>query len=195
MMPQMKNLDGVLSADLSAQLGYFPNMFVNVPSIGADFHLRGRDLTVHQDKFIRKITRMLMVHNSGDIHIHDMNVNAHVGSNLLELYPFVFEFENYKLQMEGVNNFDGDMYYHIGVEKSPVHIPFGINIQGNFSDPQIRFGGETFKTDKASAVTRSIMESHRINMMQLSRKYLREFLHKAAQSDTTPKNAYAKFGK
>ncbi len=195
MMPQMKNLDGVLSADINATMDYFPNMFVNVPSLGADLHLGGTGLTVHQDKFIRKITKMLMIRNSNDIHIHNMNVNAHVGSNLLELYPFVFEFENYKLQMEGVNNFDGNMYYHIGVEKSPVHIPFGINIQGNFSDPQIRFGGETFKTDKASAVTRSIMETHRINMVQIARKYLREFLHKAAQSDTTPKNAYAKFGK
>lgn len=190
MMPQMKNLSGILSADINANMGYFPNMFVDIPSVKADMLVKGRGLTVHQDRFIRKVTRMLMIHNSGDIHIPDMNVHAQVADNLLMLYPFDFDFDRYELRMEGVNNFNGDMYYHVGVKKSPVPIPFGINIKGNFSDPQLRFGGVTYKEDQGGMVTRSIIEDHKVNIVRVVRKYFKEFVHKAAQSDTTPESEY-----
>lgn len=190
MMPQMKNLSGVLSAGINARMGYFPNMYVDVPSVNADINVEGRGLTVHQDPFIRKITKMLMIRNSNDIHIKNMNVHASVHDDLLMLYPFDFEFDRYLLEMEGVNNFDGDMYYHVGVKKSPVPIPFGINIKGNFSDPQVRFGGEMYKVNQGAEVTRSIMERHEVNMVRIARKYLKEFVSKAAQSDTTPESAY-----
>lgn len=190
MMPQMKNLSGVLSAGVNAKMSYFPNMCVDVPSVTADINVEGRGMTVHQDPFIRKITKMLMIRNSNDIHIENMNVHASVHDDLLMLYPFDFEFDRYLLEMEGVNNFDGDMYYHVGVKKSPVPIPFGINIKGNFSHPEVRFGGEMYKVNQGAEVTRSIIESHDVNMVRIARKYLKEFINKAAQSDTTPESAY-----
>lgn len=190
MMPQMKNLTGVLSADVDASMKYFPNMYVNIPSLYAGLGFHGNGLTVHQDPFIRKITRMLLIPNSGDIHIKNIDAKGVVVDNLVQLYPFDLEFENYSLRMQGTNNFSGDMYYHIGVNHSPVPFPFGINIQGNFSDPQVRFGGAKYKVNRGAQVSRSIMEHHEVNMVQMLRKYLKEFLHKAAESDTTPESEY-----
>lgn len=190
MMPQMKNLSGEVSADIDARMSYFPNMYIDVPSVSADMFVQGRGLTVHQDHFIRRVTRMLMIHNSGDIHIRDMNVHAQVRDNLLMLYPFNFEFDRYNLQMQGVNNFNGNLYYHIGVRKSPVPIPFGVNIKGKFSSPQIRFGGEEYKVDQGAEITRSIMENHKINIVRIARKYLKMFVRKAAESDNTPESEY-----
>lgn len=183
MMPQMSNLSGNISAEMEARLLIFPNMYINVPSVWANMFVQGDGLTVHQDPFIRHITKMMLIKTSGDIHIPDMKVHASVHDNLLELYPFEFEFDRYKLNMGGLNNFAGNLYYHIGVDKSPVPFPFGINIVGKFSHPEIRFGGATYKNKKGSEITSDIMENDRINLIQQLKKYLHEFIHKAAQAD------------
>ncbi len=63
-------------------------------------------------------------------------------TTLLELEPFDFRFSNYGLRMQGLNNFNGDLYYHIGVERNPLHIPFGIIIEGGVfrSEAAVREG-------------------------------------------------------
>lgn len=183
MMPQMSNLSGDISAEMEAKLLIFPNMYINIPSIWADMYVQGDGLTVHQDHFIRRITKMMLIKTAGDIHIPDMKVHASVHDNLLELYPFDFEFDRYKLNMGGLNNFAGNLYYHIGVDKSPVPFPFGINIIGKFSHPEIRFGGATYKNKKGTEITSNIMENDRVNLMQQLKKYLHEFLSKAAHAD------------
>lgn len=190
MMPQMKNLDGVLGVHASANLGYFPDMYLNIPSVNADITLTGRHLLVHQDPFIRRIVRMMLIHTDGDLHIENMDVHATVHDNLLELYPFNFEFDRYKLTMEGLNNFNGNLYYHIGVLKSPVPFHFGINIVGQFHDPKLRFGGALFKVDKAREITSEIYNDDRVNIVKEVKYYLKEFVEKAAESDSTGNSEY-----
>ena len=85
--------------------------------------------------------------------------------------------------MGGLNNFNGDLYYHIGVEKSPVPFPFGINIVGQFSHPKIRFGGAHWKIRKGEEITASVMELNKFNILAEGRKFLKEFLRKAAESN------------
>lgn len=188
MMPQMANLSGNISAECDLKLLSFPNMYVNIPSVTGNINLQGRDLLVHQSSFIRHLTRMLLIHDSGDLRIANMNVHASIHDNLLELYPFRFEIDKYLLKVVGLNNFDGNLYYHIGVEKSPIPFPFGLNVVGNISHPHIRFGGETFKVDKGEEITSSIMETHYLNIVAEGKKYMKEFIHKAALSDSSPAN-------
>lgn len=183
MMPQMKNLEGEISIGANLDLLSFPNMYVNVPSLNADLRVQGDGLIVHQSPFIRRITRMLLIRESGPLHIADMDVHASLHDNLLELYPFTFAVDRYLLKMEGLNNFDGDLYYHIGVEKSPIPFPFGINIEGEFSHPKIRFGGSKWKIKKGEKISASVMEDKKINIVSEGRKFLKEFLRKAAQSE------------
>lgn len=190
MMPQMRNLSGMLSAEASAHLYLFPNMYVNIPSVWADVYVHGRGLKVHQDPFIRKITRMMMIRTHDDLEIANMDVHASMHDNLLELYPFDFDFDRYRLRMGGVNNFDGKMYYHIGIEKSPIPFPFGINIQGEFHHPQLRFGGAAYKVSRGAEITGSVMEDNKLNAMMQMKYYMQEFIHKAAESDTTAQKYY-----
>lgn len=190
MMPQMRNLKGNLSAMAEAKLLLFPNMYLNMPSIWADLYVHGDNLLLHQDSFIRRITRMMLIHNSEDIRLSDMNIHASVHDNLMELYPFEISFDRYRLQFGGLNNFNGDMYYHLGIDKSPVPFPFGINIIGNFKDPEIRFGGASFKVKKGEDITASVMEEKRVNLMLELKCLVREFIEKAAEADTTPASFY-----
>ena len=190
MMPQMKNLDGNITAQLSASMNIFPDMNINIPSVNARMKVEGSDLTVHQDPFIHRMARMLLIHTEGDLHINDMKVNASLHDNLLELYPFIFEFDRYRLQMLGINNLTGNLYYHIGVLKSPVPFPFGINITGDFDHPSLRFGGASFKTDKGEEVSSRIICHKRINMIYEMRHFLQDFLRHAADADTSPASDY-----
>ena len=182
MMPQMKNLSGTVSAECKGSMLLFPDMYIDIPSLHADINVQGRDLQVHQTPFIRHITRMLLIPDSNDLHFKNINVRGTVHDNLLELYPFDIEFPKYKLDMMGVNNFDGRLYYHIGVKESPVPIPFGINITGMFHDPKLRFGGERFRIDRTREITTSVMENNRMNLMRRLKYFLREFIHAAARS-------------
>lgn len=185
MMPQMKNLSGYVSAHVNGSMKMFPDMYIDIPSLEADMSLEGRQLKVHQTKFIRRITRMMLIPNSDDIHIRNMNVHATVHDNLLELYPFRFEFSNYRLEMEGLNNFNGRLFYHIGVMKNPLHLPFGINIQGYFHSPQLRFGGAHYPRWHSLDITSRTMGTDQINIVRELKYYLKEFVHKAAQPGAT----------
>lgn len=191
MMPEMHNLSGFISAEATAGFGFSPNMFMNLPSMDAAVDVQGRELCIHQDEFIRHITRMLMIHNSGDLHINDLNVHASVHDNLMELFPFDVEVENYALNVLGLNNFNGEMYYHIGVDRWPLHIPFGINIKGDFHHPEFRFGGAHYADEKAWPITSAIAGNHNINMMREMKYYMKELIHAAAEASTAPASDFA----
>ena len=190
MMPQMRNIKGELSAMAEAKLLVFPNMYLNMPSIWADLYVHGKNLSLHQDKFIRRITRMMLIRNSNDIKLADMDIHASVHDNLMELYPFDISFDKYRLQFGGLNNFDGNMYYHLGINKSPVPFPFGINIKGEFSHPEIRFGGATYKVNQGEDISSTVMEEKRVNLPLSLKCLVREMIEKAAEADTTPASFY-----
>ncbi len=180
MMPEMKNLSGMLSADVSGSLDIFPSMYLNVPSLRAEAIVEGRDLKVRQNKFIRQVTRMLMIRDKSDLSIRDMRVHAGVHSNLLEVFPFTFEMCSYKLHLMGLNNFNGDMYYHIGVDDWPLRLPFGINIKGHYHHPVLRFGGKEWHDDNGAGITAGVMDYDRVNVVRMARRYMGEFVHTAA---------------
>lgn len=186
MMPQMKNLSGFISAECKGKMQIFPDMYINIPSLWADMAVQGRHLKLHQNHFIRRITKMMLIPNADDIYIKNMDVRASVHDNLLELYPFNFEFSKYKLRMEGLNNFDGKLFYHIGVLDSPLHIPFGINIKGWFHDPELRFGSANYHDKDGIHITSQIMEKNRVNLIKELKYYLKEFVDKAAEAAVDP---------
>ncbi len=182
MAPQMKNLTGCLSLSLNAGLGIFPNMYINMPSMTAQMGLNGTGLTLHQTKFIRHITKMLLIRTDDDIQIPNIAVRGSAHDNLLQLYPFILEFNRYRLSMMGVNDFGGNLYYHLSVLKSPIPMKFGINIRGNFDNPKVRFGSASYNVEDARKRL-NITESDNINLMKELRYYFAKLVKMAAVSD------------
>lgn len=180
MMPEMKNLSGNLSLNAAIGGEIFPSMFINMPSANVELNLGGRNLKVHQSDFIRKITKMMLIRTDSDIHIMDMDVHASIRDNLIQLDPFNFEFDRYKLSMEGTNNFNGNLYYHLAVLKSPVPFPFSINIEGHFSHPELRFGGPRFDVKHSEEISSEIEQEMNINLTHIFRSFLGVFLKHAA---------------
>lgn len=180
MWPQMKNLSGTLSIGLDARAHVFPNMFVNAPSLWADAHIEGIGLKLHQNDFIRHLAHMLLINQDGPIDINDIKFHAAIHSNLMEVFPTTFEVSKYRLVMMGLNNFNGDLYYHIGVEKWPLKIPFGVNIKGNYHHPVMKFGGKDWHDKNGTLITGGVQDHNSFNLVHKVRHYSGEFIHSAA---------------
>lgn len=187
--PEVLNLSGQLSLNADFNLGVYPTMTADVPGFTARVGLNGQQLKLHQTEFIHHIVRMMLIFSHDDIHIADINIAGNVHDNLLELYPFNLDFSRYKLKLEGLNNFNGDLYYHIGVEKSPIPFKFGIEVEGQYHHPKLRFTGVGWDRKKAVGITSHILESGSFNFVHYARKGMKAFVHEAAKSperdDTT----------
>ena len=179
-MPSLLNLSGYLTATVDGSLRIYPNMYMDVSSMIADGNLYGEQLALKQNHFIRKITRMMLIPNIPVLHIADIHAHARVYDNMIQVFPFNFEFDRYSLRFAGVNNFNGDLYYHIGINKSPIPFRFGINIEGEFSDPKLRFGGPRYQPRNAMKITPGINEQESINVLKEAGYYGKVLVHKAA---------------
>lgn len=188
MWPEMTNLSGFISVQADMGFRLFPTMDMNIPTLQARIGMQGRDLKVHQNHFIRHLTRMLLIRTDKDIDIPTVEVRAQVHDNLLQLDPFLFIFNRYRLHMLGMNDFAGNLYYHIGVEKSPVPFKFGINIEGTYGRPKLRFGGYSYDPDRAMQLN-SIIKNDRINVVNEVKYYLRKFVRSASEAETSAQPA------
>lgn len=180
MWPEMKNLSGTLSIGLDGRLYVFPNMNINMPSLWANANINGYNLKLNQNHFIKHLAHMLLIFQDGPIDIEDLNLQAHVHSNLVELFPTTFEVSKYKLILMGLNNFNGDLYYHVGVENWPLKIPFGVNIKGHYHHPVLRFGGKDWKDRNGAMITGGVQDNFNFNLVHSVKHYTGEFIHSAA---------------
>lgn len=116
----------------------------------------------------------------GDIHIANVDLRAEVRNNLLMVMPFAFSFSDYSLRLLGVNNFNGDLAYHVGLFRSPLHIPFAVNIEGTYSKPEIKFGGKRWKDKRAAEVVSIMQADDRVNLLVEASHYMKSLVHVAA---------------
>lgn len=182
--PQIRNLSGKTALTASVDFNIFPDMSVDMSSLMAQMGVSGRDLMLRQDPFIRKVTRMMLIRHDNPISITDIDICATVHDNLLELYPFRLDFENYRLSMQGLNNFAGDIDYHIGIMHSPIPFPFGINVEGTYHHPAVHFGGARWKADGARRITSNIEKSFTWNFVHKMQWAGKMFMKKAASGQT-----------
>ena len=178
--PAIANLTAMLGVHADARMLIFPNMYLNVPSLWANANVKVWDLSVKQNKFIHHVANMLMIYGHEDLKVADMDIRASLHSNLLQVFPFDFEMSKYKLHFEGLNNLNGDLYYHIGVDKWPLRLPFGVNIKGTYAHPLLRFGGRHWHDKNSLAVTSDIESHNRVNLLSSTVKYGTKIVHTAA---------------
>lgn len=178
--PQLVNLHGLINADASGEVRIFPDMYFDVPSLQAGISLKARHLRIHQNRFISKLRKKLLIPSTDDLHIENINMFASVHDNLFQVYPIYFNLANYELEMLGMNNFNGEFAYHIGVRKFPLHFRFGVNIEGTYQHPRLHFGGVRWTDRRASQVADHIERVIRINLPRQLKYFLGAFVHTGA---------------
>lgn len=163
LLPLLKSFRGKLDCEFAATSDLDTNMNFVRESINGLMQINGHNLTIEQDKTIRKITRLLLFKNKKTGFIDEMSVRGVIGDAQLEIFPFDLTVDRYKLALGGLQNFDGTFNYHISVLKSPIPWKFGINLKGNFDKWKWRFGGAKYKKIDTPVYTRQL-DTARVNL-------------------------------
>jgi hypothetical protein len=163
-MPIMKNFDGIINADIAATSDIDSTMNFVLPSLNAAVKLYGDSLVLLDADTFKMLSKWLLFKNKKDNVINNVGVEILVENSMLELFPFMFDIDRYRLGVMGHNDMAFNFDYHVSVLKSPLPFKFGLNASGNPDDMKIRVGKAKFKENMATKNT-AIVDTTRINLL------------------------------
>ncbi|MDE6484348.1 MAG: AsmA family protein [Duncaniella sp.] len=164
-MPLLNGVSGIINADIAATSQLEPDMNINIPSLSAAVKITGDSLVLLDSETFRKVSKWLLFKNKKRNMIDHMEVEMVVDSQRVELFPFIFDMDRYRLGIMGSNDLALNFKYHVAVLKSPVPFKFGINISGNPDKMKIRLGGAKLSEKKLASST-MISDTTRINLVR-----------------------------
>jgi len=163
LLPALQGFAGVINADLAATADITPTMDIDLASFKGALKLDGDSLVLLDADTFKMLAKWLVFKNKKRNMIDNMTVEVTVDNSQVEIFPFIFDIDRYRLGVMGRNDLDMNLDYHVSVLKSPLPFKFGINIKGNLDDPKIRLGGAKIKPGQAT--TYAIADTTRINLL------------------------------
>lgn len=165
LMPLLQSFEGKINADVAATARIDSMMNIDMPSLNAAVKLEGKDLVLLDAETFRTLSKWLLFKDKKTNVIPYMAVEMLVDDSRLELFPFVFDFDRYRLAVMGSNDLAMNFKYHVSVLKSPIPFKFGINLSGNADKMKVRLGRAKYKPDHAGE-TIAIVDTTRINLLK-----------------------------
>ena len=165
LMPLLQSFEGRINADVAATAKIDSTMNIELPSLNAAVRLEGSDLVLLDAETFRTLSKWLLFKDKKTNVIPHMAVEMLVEDSRVELFPFVFDFDRYRLAVMGSNDLAMNFKYHVSVLKSPIPFKFGINLSGNADKMKVRLGKSKYKPDKAGE-TIAIVDTTRINLLK-----------------------------
>jgi len=164
-MPLMRDISGIIDANIAATVDVEPNMDLNLPTLNAAVRLEGDSLRLLDGATYKTMAKWLMFKNKNNNLIDSMSVEMLIDKGMMELFPFVFNFDRYRLGVHGYNDMLLNFDYHVAVLKSPLPFKFGITLKGNPDDFKVRLGKARF--NERTAVERpAIVDTTRVNLLR-----------------------------
>jgi hypothetical protein len=174
----MKSFAGIVNADVALTTDITRQMDVNIPSLKAALNIEGDSLVLIDPDTFKTISKWLMFRHKDRNIIDHMGVEVVVENSTLEVYPFMFDIDRYKLGVMGHNDLAMNLNYHVSVLKSPIPFKFGINVKGTPEKMKIRLGGAKVK-DKMVGERQVIASDTRINLVEQINNIFRSSVGKA----------------
>lgn len=165
LLPAINNFAGVVNADIAVTTDLERNMDINIPSLRAALKIEGDSLVLLDPDTFKSISKWLFFKDKEKNMIDHMAVEVIVENSTLEIYPFMFDIDRYRLGVMGHNDMAMNMNYHISVLKSPIPFKFGINVKGTPEKMKIRLGGAKFKENMIGE-RQLIADNTRVNLVQ-----------------------------
>lgn len=165
LMPLLQSFEGKINADVAATAKIDSLMDIELPSLNAAVKLEGKDLVLLDAETFRTLSKWLLFKDKKTNVIPYMAVELLVDDSRLELFPFVFDFDRYRLAVMGSNDLAMNFKYHVSVLKSPIPFKFGINLSGNADKMKVRLGRAKYKPNQAGE-TFAIVDTTRINLLK-----------------------------
>lgn len=165
LLPVMQNFAGTVNADVAVTTGLTPQMDIDIPSLKAAINIQGDSLVLLDPDTFKTLSKWLFFKDKKKNYIDHMAVEILVENSTVELFPFMFDIDRYRLGVMGHNDLAMNLNYHISVLKSPIPFKFGINITGTPENPKIRTGGAKFKENMVGE-RQEIADNTRVNIVQ-----------------------------
>lgn len=162
-MPILNSLGGIVDVGITATTPVDSMLNVKVPELRAMLELSGDSLRVLDEQTFKTISKWLFFHDKKKNLIDHMDVKLTVEDNRLSIYPFMFDFDRYRIGVMGHNDMDLNLDYHVSVLRSPIPFKFGVNIKGNADKMKIRLGRARFK-EKMAAESTALADTVRLNL-------------------------------
>lgn len=162
-MPMLNTLSGVVDVKITATTPADSMLNVNLPEMKAMLSIKGDSLTLIDPETFKTIGKWLMFKNKNRNLIDHVESQLVLENDTLSLYPFMFDFDRYRLGVMGYNDLDLNLDYHVSVLKSPLPFRFGINVSGPADNMKIRLGKARFKEEMA-AESVAISDTVRMNL-------------------------------
>lgn len=164
-MPLMRDIKGIINADIAATVDVDTAMNLVIPSLNAAIKIDGDSLVLMDAETFRTVSKWLLFKNKQKNMIDKMTVEVLVKNSQLELFPFMFNIDRYKLGVLGYNDLAMNFNYHVSVLKSPIPFKFGINISGNPDKMKVRVGRAKFKENMVAERV-AIVDTTRVNLLR-----------------------------
>lgn len=177
-VPMLHDLGGIITAQIAATADVDSNMNLELPTLNAMISISGDSLVVLNEKTYKTIAKWLLFKDKNRNIINHVNVNIAVKDDMLQIYPFIFDFDRYKLGIYGHNDLQMKFNYHVAVLKSPLPFKFGVNIEGTPKDYKIRLGGAHFKQGEVAASV-NLADTIRINLVRQFQDVFRRGLNRS----------------
>lgn len=165
LMPMMRDFEGIITANIAATSDVDKNMNLDLKSLKAAIRLDGDSLVVIDPETFKTMAKWLMFKNKNKNMINHLSAEMVVEDNEMRLFPFIFDFDRYRLGVQGYNDLAMNFDYHVAVLKSPLPFKFGINIKGNTDDYKIRIGRARFN-ENSSGERVAIADTARVNLLR-----------------------------
>jgi hypothetical protein len=178
LLPAMQSFAGVVNADVAVTTDIEQNMDINIPSMRAAVKIEGDSLVLMDPDTFKTVSKWLLFKNKDKNMIDHMSVEIVVENSVIELYPFMFDIDRYRLGVMGSNDLAMNLNYHVSILKSPIPFKFGINIKGTPEKMKIRLGRAKVKENMIGE-RQVLADNTRVNLVEQINKAFRQGLSKA----------------
>ena len=180
-MPLLRDINGIINGEIAATTDLDTMMNLKIPTLNAAISLDGDSLVLLDAETFRKIGKWLLFKKKDRNVIDHMSVKLVIKDSQLELFPFIFDMDRYRLGVFGSNDLALNFKYHVAVLKSPIPFRFGINISGNPDKMKIRLGGAKIN-EKNVAEKVAISDTTRINLVNQIESLFRRGVNQARRA-------------
>lgn len=178
LLPALQSFGGVVNADVAVTTDLLPSMDIDIPTLKAAIKIEGDSLVLLDPETFKTVSKWLLFRDKKKNMINHMAVEVVIDNSTIELYPFMFDIDRYRLGVMGYNDLAMNLNYHVSVLKSPIPFKFGINIKGTPDNMKIRLGGAKFK-ERMAVERQAIADTTRINLVEQIDKVFRAGISKA----------------
>ena len=164
-LPLLREVEGIITADIAMSTELDSLMDLRFHTLNLAMRLSGDSLVLLDSETFRTISKWLLFKKKDRNMIDKMSVELGIKDSRLDVYPFVFDLDRYKLGVSGGNDFEGNYDYHIAVLKSPLPFKFGVTVRGHGDHFKFSLGKARFNENIVSS-SRQLTDTARINLLK-----------------------------